>query len=122
MNYWTSTNYSHLSPETAELFRLLDPRIRRLMGTEVSSKATRYIAYKALEMRHAFVRLIPNKKGRLVVRLGMPLVQIIDSRGLCREGTASRWSVVHANVDFDSVDRINDIMALIEQTYHYNLA
>ena len=121
MNYWTSTNYSHLTPETSELFRLLDSRIRGLDGSEVESRAKDYIAYGTPGMSHAFLRL-RHRQERLIVRLGMPLAQITDPKNLCRNGKPSKWSVTHADADFDSFDRIEDIMALIRQALLYNLA
>ena len=121
MSYWTSTDYSHLTPETSELFRLLDSRIRELDGAEVVSRAEDYIAYGTREMSHAFLRL-RHRQERLIVRLGMPLAQITDPKNLCRNGKPSKWSVAHTDADFDSLDRIEDIMALIRQAFLYNLA
>ena len=120
MNYWTSTDYSHLTPETSELFRLLDSRIRGFDGSEVVSRAKNYIAYGTRGMSHAFLRL-RHRQERLIVRLGMPLEQITDPKNLCRNGKLSKWSVTHADADFDSLDRIEDIMALIRQAFLYNL-
>ena len=119
MSYWTSTNYSHLTPETSELFLLLDSRIRALEGAKGVSKAEDYIAYGTPGMSHAFLRL-RHRQERLIVRLGIPLAQITDPKNLCREGKSSKWSVTHTDVDFDSLDRIEDIMALIRQAVRYN--
>ena len=121
MSHWTSTNYSHLTPEVSELFRLLDSRIQGLDGVEVASRAKAYIAYRIPGMRNAFLRL-RHRQDRLIVRLGMPLAQITDPKNLCRNGKPSKWSVTHADADFDSIDRIEDIMALIRQAFLYNAA
>ena len=121
MSYWTSTNFSHLTPETSELFRLLDSRIRELDGAEVVSRAEEYIAYGTLGMSHPFLRL-RHRQERLIVRLAMPLAQITDPKNLCRTGKPSKWSVTHIDADFDSLDCIEDIMALIRQAFLYNLA
>ena len=121
MSHWTPTNYSHLTTPTAELFQLLDPRIRRLRGVEVVSKAERYIDYGIPEImarRLGFVRLVSRKRGRLVVRLRLPLTQITDPKGLCRTGKRQGWST---EFDFDSLNCIDDIMALIEQAYQYTI-
>lgn len=115
-------NYPDLTTETAELFRLVDAHIRQLKGVEVVSEAKQSISYGIPEImprRYGFVRLLPKKKGRLVVRLRLPLTQITDPKGLCRTDTTRQgWPTA---CDFDSADRIEDIMALIEQAHRFTV-
>ena len=121
MPHWTSTCYD-LTDEQAELFRLLDERIREL--GQVTSKAKQYIAYKREHfMKGAFVRISKADKRSLNVHL--PIVSrndINDPLNLCTSDNIMSHSWSRAQVGGLAVkctpeSDIDYIMDLVRQTY-----
>ena len=126
MNHRTSATYPHkLSPEAAKLLQEFDKRIRQLSGVEPSSNAKEYIAYKAPGMQKPCV-YSDRRKSKFVVRLDIPFEKItrtIAPKGLCEKGNASPTFfegpqlISHVMVRCDSINRIEDIITLIQQVF-----
>jgi len=73
-----------------------------------------YIAYKTVTN---FVDLQPQRSRlRLTLNMGFPEVQ--DPKGLCKDVTGiGRWGNGDVQIDFDSVDQLDDVMTLVKQAF-----
>ncbi len=124
-DYWTSTNYSHLTEKQARLFKSLHPHLVKL-GRPTSCSLD-YIAYKKEpEMRGAFVRIISsNRSPFLTIRLALLTEnQIHDPRKLCQSdpNNLGYWTRAGLILRYTSQSDTEYILSLIRQAYNYALA
>ncbi|MDR2467416.1 MAG: DUF262 and DUF1524 domain-containing protein [Spirochaetaceae bacterium] len=112
---YTLDSYDQLNAFNKILFEKLNTRIFNL-GTFVKREFKKlYIAYKA---DTNFVDIVVQK-SRLRLSLNMKFAEIIDPKGLCKDITGiGRWGNGDVEVGFDSLDQLEDVMALIEQAFH----
>lgn len=109
---YTLDSYDQLNAYNRILFEKLNTRIMNL-GTFVKREFKKlYIAYKA---DTNFVDIVVQK-SRLRLSLNMKFSEVIDPKSLCRDVTElGRWGNGDVEVGMDSLDQLDDIMALIEQ-------
>jgi uncharacterized protein with ParB-like and HNH nuclease domain/predicted transport protein len=112
---YTLDSYDQINAFNKMLFEKLNTRILNL-GTLVKREFKKlYIAYKA---DTNFVDIVVQK-ARLRLSLNMKFSEVIDPKGLCKDITGiGRWGNGDVEVGFDSLDQLEDVMALIEQAFH----
>jgi uncharacterized protein with ParB-like and HNH nuclease domain/predicted transport protein len=111
---YTLDSYDQINAFNKVLFEKLNTRILNL-GTFVKREFKKlYIAYKA---DTNFVDIVVQK-SRLRLSLNMKFSKVIDPKGLCKDITGiGRWGNGDVEVGFDSLDQLEDVMALIEQAF-----
>jgi predicted transport protein len=73
-----------------------------------------YIAYKA---DTNFVDVV-IQNSRLRLSVNMKFADVIDPKGLCKDITGlGRWGNGDVEVGLDSLDMLDDVMAIIEQAF-----
>jgi len=73
-----------------------------------------YIAYKA---DTNFVDVVIQSL-RLRLALNMKFADVVDPKGICKDITGvGRWGNGDVEVGFESLDQLDDVMALIEQAF-----
>jgi predicted transport protein len=110
---YTIRSYKYLNNFNKGLFDRLDTRIRNL-GTRVKREFRKlYVAYKAdtnfvdVEFQNSRIRLILN----------MRFADVIDPKWLCRDVTCvGKWGNGNVEISFTSLDQLDDVMDLIEQS------
>ena len=109
---YTLDSYDQLNAYNRILFEKLNTRIMNL-GTFVKREFKKlYIAYKA---DTNFVDIV-IQKSRLRLSLNMKFSEVIDPKNLCRDVTElGRWGNGDVEVGMDSLDQLDDIMALVKQ-------
>lgn len=109
---YTLDSYDQINAYNRMLFEKLNTRIFNL-GTFVKREFKKlYVAYKA---DTNFVDIV-IQKSRLRLSLNMKFSEVIDPKSLCRDVTElGRWGNGDVEVGMDSLDQLDDIMALIEQ-------
>ena len=107
-------DYQYLNDSNRILFEKLNTRILNL-GTYVKREFKKlYIAYKA-DTNFADV-VIQNSRLRLAIN--MKYADVIDPKGICKDTTGlGRWGNGDVEVGLDSVDELDDVMAVIEQAF-----
>ena len=99
---------------TKTLFDMLDRRICNLSPDVKREFKKLYIAYK-LDTNFADIVV---QKQRLRISLNMKFSEIHDPKGLCKDITGlGRWGNGDVEVFFEHTSEIDDVMALIEQSY-----
>lgn len=111
---YTLDSYDQINAYNRILFEKLNTRILNL-GTFVKREFKKlYIAYKA---DTNFVDIV-IQKSRLRLSLNMKFSEVIDPKGLCKDITElGRWGNGDVEVGMDSLDQLDDIIALIEQAF-----
>lgn len=111
---YTLDSYDQINAYNRMLFEKLNTRIFNL-GTFVKREFKKlYVAYKA---DTNFVDIV-IQKSRLRLSLNMKFSEVIDPKGLCKDITElGRWGNGDVEVGMDSLDQLDDIMALIEQAF-----
>lgn len=100
---------------TKMLFEMLDKRIMNLSPNVKREFKKLYIAYK---LDTNFVDIVVQKQ-RLRVSINMKYSDIHDPKGLCRDITGlGRWGNGDAELFFEHTSDIEDVMAIIEQSYN----
>ena len=107
-------SYDQLNIYNQVLFEKLNIRILNL-GTFVKREFKKlYIAYKA---DTNFVDVV-IQKTRLRLSLNMKYADVIDPKGICRDiSNVGRWGNGEVEVFIDSLDDLDDVIALIEQAF-----
>jgi uncharacterized protein with ParB-like and HNH nuclease domain/predicted transport protein len=111
---YTLENYQYLNAFNRILFEKLNTRILNL-GTYVKREFKKlYIAYKA---DTNFVDVV-IQNTRLRLTINMKFTDVIDPKGICRDVTElGRWGNGDVEVGLDSLDGLDDVMAIIEQAF-----
>lgn len=100
---------------TKMLFDMLDRRIMNLSSNVKREFKKLYIAYK---LDTNFVDIVVQKQ-RLRVSINMKYADIYDPKGLCKDITGlGRWGNGDAELFFEHTSDIDDVMAIIEQSYN----
>ena len=100
---------------TKMLFDMLDRRIMNLSSNVKREFKKLYIAYK---LDTNFVDIVIQKQ-RLRVSINMKYTDIYDPKGLCKDITGlGRWGNGDAELFFEHTSDIDDVMAIIEQSYN----
>jgi len=111
---YTIENYQYLNAFNRILFEKLNTRILNL-GTYVKREFKKlYIAYKA---DTNFVDVV-IQSSRLRLAINMKFADVIDPKGICKDITGlGRWGNGDVEVGLDSLDMLDDVMAIIEQAF-----
>lgn len=110
---YTLGDYEML-PEILELYQIIKQRILNIDSSVSEEYKKLYIAYKTSTN---FVDIVPQKK-RLRLSLNMSIDEINDPKELCKDVTdLGRWGNGDVEVGFTSLDEIDDIMFLIQQSF-----
>jgi uncharacterized protein with ParB-like and HNH nuclease domain/predicted transport protein len=107
-------SYQYLNAFNRMLFDKLNTRILNL-GTCVKREFKKlYIAYKA---DTNFVDVV-IQNSRLRLAINMKFTDVIDPKGICKDITGvGRWGNGDVEVGLDSLDALDDVMAIIEQAF-----
>jgi len=97
---------------TRELFEALRKEIRALHPNVVEEFLKRYVAYKA---EGSFVVVVPRSK-RLGLILSIPIADIDDPKGLCRDISGGNWGNGKVVVRLKSLEDLPYVMGLVRQT------
>jgi uncharacterized protein with ParB-like and HNH nuclease domain/predicted transport protein len=111
---YTLENYQYLNAFNRILFEKLNTRILNL-GSYVKREFKKlYVAYKA-DTNFVDV-VIQNSRLRLAVN--MKFTDVIDPKGTCKDITnVGRWGNGDVEVGLDSLEGLDDVMAVIEQAF-----
>lgn len=111
---YTLEGYDQLNSFTRALFEKLNTRILNL-GPYVKREFKKlYIAYK---LDTNFVDIV-IQKTRLRLAVNMKFADVIDPKGICKDITElGRWGNGDVEVFLDSLDGLDDVMAIIEQAF-----
>jgi uncharacterized protein with ParB-like and HNH nuclease domain/predicted transport protein len=111
---YTLESYQYLNAFNRMLFEKLNTRILNL-GTCVKREFKKfYIAYK-IDTNFVDV-VIQNSRLRLAVN--MKFADVIDPKGMCKDITGvGRWGNGDVEVGLDSLEGLDDVMAIIEQAF-----
>ena len=105
-------DYIH-SPATMKLFNVLQDEIMALDASVTEDFLKQYIAYRADRI---FVSVEPQQK-KLNIFLSMPIEDIDNSQGLCRDVSGiGHWGVGDTEVRFDNISQLPYIIGLIRQS------
>jgi predicted transport protein len=111
---YTLESYQYLNAFTRILFEKLNIRILNLATCVKREFKKLYIAYKA-DTNFVDV-IIQSSRLRLVVN--MKFADVIDPKGICKNITGiGKWGNGDVEVGLDSLDMLDDVMAIIEQAY-----
>ena len=111
---YTLESYQYLNAFNRILFEKLNTRILNL-GAYVKREFKKlYIAYKA---DTNFVDVV-IQNSRLRLAINMKFADVIDPKGICKDITGvGRWGNGDVEVGLDSLDMLDDVMAVIEQAF-----
>jgi uncharacterized protein with ParB-like and HNH nuclease domain/predicted transport protein len=111
---YTLESYQHLNAFNRMLFEKLNTRILNL-GTYVRREFKKlYIAYKA---DTTFVDIV-IQNSRLRLAVNMKFADVVDPKGICKDITdVGRWGNGDVEVGLDSLEELDDVMAIIEQAF-----
>ena len=111
---YTLDSYDQINAYTKMLFEKMNIRILN-MGTFVRREFKKlYIAYKA---DTNFVDIV-IQKARLRLAVNMKFIDVVDPKGICKDITGlGRWGNGDVEVFLDSLDQLDDVMAIIEQAF-----
>lgn len=113
-NILTLDNYPYLQGAMLALYEQLRERILKLDSSVREEYKKFYIAYKTTTN---FVDVIPQAK-QLRLSLNMKFSEINDPKGLCRDiSSVKRWGNGDVEIGFSSLDQLDDVMALIRQSF-----
>lgn len=111
---YTIESYQYLNAYNRILFEKLNTRILNLNKYVKREFKKMYIAYKA---DTNFVDVV-IQSSRLRLTINMKFTDVIDPRGICKDITNSgRWGNGDVEVGLDSLDELDDVMAIIEQAF-----
>ena len=111
---YTLESYQYLNAFNRILFEKLNTRILNL-GIYVKREFKKlYIAYKA---DTNFVDVV-IQSSRLRLAVNMKFADVIDPKGICKDITElGRWGNGDVEVGLNSLDELDDVMAIIEQAF-----
>jgi predicted transport protein len=111
---YTLESYQYLNAFTRMLFEKLNTRILNLATYVKREFKKLYIAYKA---DTNFVDVV-IQSSRLRLAINMKFADVIDPKGRCKDITGvGRWGNGDVEVGLDSLDMLDDVMAIIEQAF-----
>jgi len=111
---YTYADHPYLAGNTWELFDTFRKRVLNLDASVNEEVRKVYIAFKTTTN---FVDVVPQK-ARLRLTLNMKFNEIYDPKGLCRDVTElGRWGNGDVEVYLSSPDQLDDIMALVKQSF-----
>jgi predicted transport protein/uncharacterized protein with ParB-like and HNH nuclease domain len=111
---YTLESYQYLNAFTRMLFEKLNTRILNLATYVKREFKKLYIAYKA---DTNFVDVV-IQSSRLRLAINMKFADVIDPKGICKDITGvGRWGNGDVEVGLDSLDMLDDVMAIIEQAF-----
>lgn len=111
---YTLESYDQLNAYTRVLFEKLNTRILNISTLVKREFKKLYIAYK---MDSNFVDVV-IQKARLRLAVNMKFADVIDPKGICKDVTGvGRWGNGDVEVFLDSLDSLDDVMAIIEQAF-----
>jgi uncharacterized protein with ParB-like and HNH nuclease domain/predicted transport protein len=111
---FTLADHVYLTGKMEELFNQLRQRILNLDPSVYEDIRKFYIAYKTTTN---FVDVAPQK-SRLRLTLNLKFNQVYDPKGLCKDMTnLGRWGNGDVGIELSSVDQLDDIMALVKQSF-----
>ena len=111
---YTLNDHQYLQGPTMELFEQLRKRILNMDSSVVEEILKLYIAYKTTTN---FVDIVPQK-SRLRLTLNMKFKEVHDPKDMCIDVTnKGRWGNGDVEVYFSSLEQIDDVMALVRQSY-----
>ncbi len=100
--------------DTKALFSVLDRRIMNLSPDVKREFKKLYVAYK---LDTNFVDIVFQKK-RLRITVNMKFSEVFDPKGICKDVTGlGRWGNGDAEVFFEHVADVDQVMDIIEQSY-----
>jgi uncharacterized protein with ParB-like and HNH nuclease domain/predicted transport protein len=107
-------DFQHFNPVSAKLFASLDVRIRNL-GTSVKREYTKhYASYKA---EGVFANVILFAKS-LKLFVNMKYSDVVDPTGISENYTQlGHWGSGDVRVTMDSLEKLDDVMAIVEQAF-----
>jgi len=111
---YTLADHVYLTGKMAELFEQFRKRILNLDPSVYEDIRKLYIAYKTTTN---FVDIVPQK-SQLRLTLNLKFNQIYDPKCLCRDVTnLGRWGNGDVEIGLSSVDQLDDVMALVKQSF-----
>lgn len=97
------------------LFEKLDLRIINLSPDVHKEFKKLYVAYK---LDTNFVDVVIQKE-RLRLSVNMSFGDVIDPKGICRDvSELGRWGNGDVELFLDSLSQLDDVMSIIDQSYH----
>ncbi len=112
--YTINDHTEYLQGDIMDLFQKLRRRILNLDPSVREEIRKHYIAFKTTTN---FVDVAPQKK-RLRLWLNMEFGEVDDPKGICKDVTnIGHWGNGDVEVGLSSLDQIEDVMALISQSY-----
>lgn len=112
---YSLNDYDFLNPFTEMLYEQLDKRIINISPDVKREFKKLYIAYK---VDTNFVDIV-IQKSRLRLAINMKFNEVYDPKGLCKDVTdVGRWGNGDVELFFESLSQIDDVMAIIEQSYN----
>ena len=115
---YTLEDHLHLKGAVRELFEQLRKRILNLDVTVKEEILKLYIAYKTTTN---FVDIAP-RRNRLSIILNMKFDEVYDPKGICIDMTnKGKWGNGDVKVRMRSLDQIEDVMALVRQSFDKHL-
>ncbi|QSO48350.1 DUF262 and DUF1524 domain-containing protein [Alicyclobacillus mengziensis] len=111
---YTLADHPELQGGMLTLFEELSKRICNLDSSVRMEFKKLYIAFKTTTN---FVDIVPQK-SKLRLSLNMAFNEVQDPKGLCRDvSNVGRWGNGDVEVNVSSIDDINDVMFLINQSF-----
>ncbi|MDR1355724.1 MAG: DUF262 and DUF1524 domain-containing protein [Propionibacteriaceae bacterium] len=111
---YTLENYQYLNAFNRILFEKLNARILNLSAYVKREFKKLYTAYKA---DTNFVDVV-IQNSRLRLTINMKFADVIDPKGIYKDITnLGRWGNGDVEVGFESLDQLDDVMAIIEQAF-----
>ncbi len=112
---YTLDSYEHLNSYTRMLFEKLDLRIMNLSPDVHKEFKKLYVAYK---LDTNFVDVVIQKE-RLRLSVNMPFGDVIDPKSICKDvSELGRWGNGDVELFLDSLSQLDDVMSIIDQSYH----
>ncbi len=112
--YTLNDHAEYLQGDIMDLFQRLRRRILNLDPSVREEIKKWYIAYKTTTN---FVDVVPQR-NRLRLSLNMEFGEVDDPRGICKDVTnVGRWGNGDVEIGLSSWDQIEDVMALVRQSY-----
>lgn len=113
-NQYTLESYQYLSALTRSLFERLNTRILNLDNNVKREFRKHYVTYK-FETNFVYVVI---QKSCLRLRVNMKYSDVVDPKGICSDVTGlGRWGNGDVEVKFKSLDKLDDVMQIIEQAF-----
>lgn len=117
-SFYTLNDHPYLQGDMLSLFEALRQRVLNLPASVREEVLKTYIAYK---LETNFVDVIPLK-SKLLLTLNVNIEDIDDPLDMCRDmSEISHWGNGNVEVSFSSLDKIDDVIYLVEQAMEKQL-